>query len=259
MREQMTLPAFRELPSDIRAEQRERLLSAIARRPRRRRPALAVAVVVALLAVAPTFAFHRAVVDFFSGEAAPERIQLDFGFLREHTAEASAKFGGPSYTPDGLAREVMTVMLDGEMRPLWVVPTSEGGFCYRLHFGASCLTPEEAGGRMRIGLGGLATKQGQGFDWLVGPVLEDAVQEIELLYQDGERVKVPFVWVSPPIGAGFYAYDVPPEHEQPGRLTVAVIGLDDEGQMVAGQCLRLAPDEPLGSETAEALCKRPPR
>lgn len=258
MRGQMTLPAFRELPPERRAEQRERLMSAVARRPRRP-PALAVALVVALLAVAPTFAFHRAVVDFFSGEAAPERIQLDFGFLREHTAEASARFGGPRFTPEGLAREVMTVMLDGHSRPLWVVPTREGGFCYRLHFGASCFTPNESGERMRIGVGGLATKQGQGFDWLVGPVLEDAVQEVELLYQDGERVQIPFVWVSPPIGAGFYAYDVPPEHEQPGRLTVAVIGLDDEGEMVAGQCLRLPPDEPLGSATAEALCKRPQR
>lgn len=258
MREQMTLPAFRELPSETRAEQRALLMSAVGRRPRRR-PALAVALALALLAVAPTFAFHRAVVDFLSGEAAPERIQLDFGFLREHTAEASARFGGPSYTPEGLAREVMTVMLDGENRPLWAVPTREGGFCYRLHFGASCLTPEDVGGRMRIGVGGLSTKQGQGFDWLVGPVLEDAVQEVELLYQDGERAKIPFVWVSSPIDAGFYAYDVPPEHEQPGRLTVAVVGLDEDGDEVAGQCLRLAPDEPLGSATAEALCKRPQR
>ena len=256
MRGQMTLPAFRELPPERRAEQRARLMSAIARRPRRR-PALAVALAVALLAVAPTFAFHRAVVDFFSGEAAPERIQRDFGFLREHTAEASARFGGPSYTPDGLAREVMTVMLDGERRPLWVVPTSEGGFCYRLHFHGSCLTPELARGRMPIGVGGLSTRHGHGFAWIVGAVTESSVQDLELLYQDGERVKVPFVWVSPPIDAGFYAYEVPEEHEQAGRLTVALIGLDEDGKEVAHACLRLPPDEVARSVPAAAtLCER---
>ena len=30
-------------------------------------------------------------------------------------------------------------------------------------------------------------------------VLAPEIEEIELLFEDGERVKVPFVWVSPPI------------------------------------------------------------
>ena len=146
---QMELPAFRELPSERHAAQRAIVVSHVAGRPRRR-PALLIAVVIALLAVAPTFAFHRAVVDFFSGEPAPERIQLDFAYLREHSAEASARFGGPSYTPEGPAREVMRVMLDGESRPLWVVPTTEGAFCYRLHFHGSCLTPDLVAGRSTL-------------------------------------------------------------------------------------------------------------
>lgn len=252
---QMSLPRFRELPPELRAEQRARIVSAVVT-PRRRRPVLIVAIALALFAAAPTLALQRQLVDFWSGEPAPERIQLDFGFLREHTAEASARFGGPSYTPDGVAREVMTVMLDRESRPLWAVPTEEGAFCYRLHFHGSCLTPDDAK-IMKIGLGGLSTKLGDGLDWLVGPVLVKGVQEVELLYQDGERVKLPFVWVSPPLDVGFYAYDVPVDREEPGRLSVAVIGLDENGDEVAHACLPLSPDELARSvPAAAALCER---
>lgn len=256
MRGQMDLPAFRELPAERRAAQRALLASRIGRRARLR-PVVVAVVLLAILAAAPTFAFHREVVDFLSRDPAPERIQLDFGFLREHSAEASSKFGGPTFTPDGLAREVMTLPLDGESRPLWVVPTTEGGFCWRLHFHGSCLAPEDKSKFRTFVLGGLSTKHGEGFDWLVGPVLEQAVQEVELLYQDGDRVKVPFVWVSPPIDAGFFAYDVQEEHEQAGHLTVALIGLDEDGNEVAHSCLPLSPDDVARSvPEAAALCER---
>jgi hypothetical protein len=256
MREQMTLPAFRELPSETRAEQRARLLVAI-HAPPRRRVTLAVALAVAVFAAAPTLAFQRELVDFWSAEPAPERIQLDFDRLREHIADANSRSGTPKFTPVGPAREVMRVHIDGETRPLWVARTEEETYCYRLHFTLSCLTPDNARRVGAIGFGGLATKQNAGFDWLVGSVREGAVQEVELHYQDGERVKIPFVWVSPPVDVGFFAYDVPPEREEPGRLTAAIAGLDEDGEVVAGVCLRLPPDEPVASPEAAALCKRP--
>ena len=257
MEMQMALPRFRELPSETRAAQRARLLATV-HAPRRRRGAVvAIAVGAAVLAAAPTLAFQRELVDFWSAEPAPDRIQLDFDRLREHIADANASLGSPKFTPVGPAREVMRVHIDGEMRPLWVARTEEGTYCYRLHFGLSCLTPENAQHVGAIGVGGLATKHGGGFNWLDGSVRERAVQEVELHYQDGERAKIPFVWVSPPLDVGFFAYDVPPEHEEPGRLTAAIVGLDADGKVVAGQCLRLAPDEPVGTPEAEALCKHP--
>lgn len=257
MEMQMALPRFRELPSETRAEQRALLLTAV-QAPRRRRYVLAIAVVLAVFAAAPTLAFQRELVDFWSAEPAPERIQLDWDEMRRIHAELRAGgSGAPSYTPEGPAREVMRVMLDGEARPLWVVPTAEGGFCYRLHFHGSCLTPELAAGRMRIGVGGLSAKGGHGFDWIVGAVTDSRVQELELLYQDGDRVKVPFVWVSSPIDSGFYAYDVPVEHEEAGRLTVALIGLDEDGNEITHACLPLPPEELARSVPAVAtLCAR---
>lgn len=216
------------------------------------------AATIAAILVGSAFALYRELVDFQTAEPAPERIQVDFNFLREHTAEANSKVGGPSYTPEGPAREVMRVQVDAQTRPLWVVPTREGGLCFRLHFAASCLTGERKH-EARIGVTGLATSHGGSFQWLAGPVTDETVQEVDLVYQDGESVRVPFVWVSAPIGAGFYAYDVPEEHEQPGRLAVVLIGRDEDGKSVTHTCLTVAPDE-LARSVPEvvALCKRGP-
>jgi len=252
MKVQMELPAFRELPAERRAEHRALIASRLGRRSGHRK-LLVNLLATAVVFLAPTVALRHEIVDFWSAEPAPGPGQLYFGSL--HTAEARSKFGDPSITPDGAAREVMRVVLDGESRPLWVVPTKEGSFCYRLHFTLSCLTPENRNGAMRIGGGGLMA--GDGVDWVDGPVLDEAVQQLEILYQDGERVKIPFVWVSPPIDAGLYAYDIPREHEQPGHLAVAVIGLDEGGDEIAHHCLPIPPDELARSVTqAASLCER---
>ena len=227
-----------------------------ARTVSRRWVLIPLAATVAVIAVGSAYALYRQFVDFGSATPAPERIQRDFNFLREHTAEANARFGGPKYTTEGPAREVMRVQIDGETLPLLVVPTREGGFCDRLHHTGSCVTPDVKE-RMAVGVSGLATSSGEGFNWFYGHVSEPSVQEVELLYQDGERVQLPFVWVSPPINAGFFAYEVPEQHEQPGRLTFAVIGRDDDGNAVAHQCLRVSPDEVARSAPeAAALCGR---
>jgi hypothetical protein len=250
----MTLPAFRELPSERRAAQRADLMAAL-RRPRRRRIVTAVTVGIVALAAAPTLAFHRQLVEFASGDPAPKRIQLDFEFLREHSREAHELTGSPEITPAGTAREVMRVTIDGESRPFWVLPTAEGGFCYRLHHFGSCRIP---GHDDAFGGGGLANRGGEGWAWTMGRVLDRRIEEIVLLYQDGARTTLPYVWVSPPIDAGFFAYEVPEEHRQPGRLTAVLLGLDDDGKTVLEQCLPLAPGatEARGPEVAEHC---PPR
>lgn len=228
-----------------------------ARTVRRQLLVIPIAATIAVVAVGSAFALYRGFVDFLSAEPAPERVQLDFELLRKHTADTSARFGGPAFTPQGPAREVMRAEIDGEARALWVVPTREGGFCYRLGSAMSCVTPDIQG-REPVDFGGQATADGAGLAWLFGYVSDDAVQKVELLYQDGARVPVPFVWVSTPINGGFYAYDVPRQHEQPGRLPMAVIGSDDDGSAVALKCLpALRGDVARSVPEAVDACKGP--
>lgn len=229
MEMQMALPQFRELPSETRVEQRARVLAAV-QAPRRRR-AFVLAAVAAVLVVTPALALHRQMVDFFSADPAPERIQVDFESLKRHN-DMSSSLGGPTVTPVGSAREVLTVTLDGEQRPLSVVPTEEGGFCFRLHFAISCSRRDDLAERVKISAGGLSNAEGDGLAWVVGSVLAPEIETVQLLYQDGERVTLPYVWVSEPIDAGFYAYEVPRAHRLRGRLTAAVIGLDKDGHEV---------------------------
>ncbi len=226
----MTLPAFRELPPGRRAEQRARVLAAI-QTPRRRQPVIALAVVLAILAAAPTLVLHRNAVDFWSAQPAPERIQVDFDRMRKVSEDARRQgLGDTAWKPVGTAREVLSTTVDGKREPLWVVPTEDGGFCFRwVFFVGSCArtgdTPEP-----KLGAGGLRADNGEGHAWLVGRVLAPEIHEIEMLYQDGDRVTLPFVWVSPPIDAGFFAFELPADRQDEAA---AIIGLDSDGDEVA--------------------------
>jgi hypothetical protein len=254
----MTLPAFRELPAETRAAQRAGLLASMSR-GQRRHLALALVAGIAVLLAGPTLAIERGLVDFSSGEPAPEPIQLDFESLRAHSREAHEITGAPKITPVGQAREVMRVSIDGESRPIWVVPTAEGGFCMRMHFMGTCRIPGHSDG-VPFGGGGLNNPGGEGWSVLAGLVLDPRVEEVVLVYQDGERAVLPYVWVSPPIDAGFYAYEVPDEHRERGRLTAVVLGLDEEGAPAQTQCLPLSPEASEQSvPDVRELCPARPR
>jgi hypothetical protein len=65
------------------------------------------------------------------------------------------------------------------------------------------------------------------------------------------------LWRRAAAGEAEAAYDIPGEHEQPGHLAVAVIGLDEDGKDTAHQCLPIPPEE-LARRVPEAasLCER---
>jgi hypothetical protein len=258
MRVQMNLPAFREFPADRRADQRAGLLAQLDRRWRPRPVVVAVAVLLAAVAAAPTFALRHELVDFWSAEPAPGPIQLDFDRMREASEDAQRQgSGGPGWRPIGTAREVLATTVKGKREPLWVVPTEDGGFCFRWVFHGSCRVPGDGTESLKLGGGGLATDHGEGSAWVVGRVLDPEIQQIELLYEDGERVQVPFVWVSPPIDAGFYAFEIPADRQVPGRLGGVLIGLDGDGDEVAHQCVPLSPERVERSEALRPYCHRP--
>ncbi|HEU5212255.1 MAG TPA: hypothetical protein VFU10_05755, partial [Gaiellaceae bacterium] len=212
----------------------------------------------AVVLAGSALAVYRDTIDFFGASPAPERIQLDFQQIHDVSVAESAKVGGaPTITPEGPAREVLRAEIDGEPRSLWVVPTKEGFFCTRLYITGNCVMPWALKSPQGMGAGGLQAHGTSGLDWLHGAVWNDAVQSVELIYQDGDHVKLPFVWVSAPINAGFYAYDVPTDHEQPGHLSAVVVGYDADRKAVTHACLTLPPDEVAASvPTVRAFCER---
>ena len=227
---QMALPHFRALPSETRARQRERVVAAV-QSPDRPRVVVAVAFALAVLAAAPAFALRHEIVDFWSAEPAPGPIQLDFDRQKEAT-------GTGSWHPVGTAREVLRVYADGEARPLWVVPSESGAYCWRWHHIGSCAERDRP---MRLAVFGRDAAEGGGSAIVVGDVLDRMIQEIQVEYEDGVRSPVRYVWVSEPIDAGFFAVEVPEAQRVPGHRAAYMLGLDDEGQVVERVRLPLSP------------------
>lgn len=187
---------------------------------------LPVAAAVGVIFVGSAFAFYGRVVDFFSAEPAPERIVIEFDKLGAVVRGAGL---GPNVISSE-ARKITSLVVDGEPRPLYVAPTSDGGFCWQWHFVGKCgrIRPDEPS----VGTGWLQGEHG-GARLVFGHVLDSSIQRLELEYEDGLRTEIPLVWVTAPIDAGFYQFEVPPEHLLVGHRTALIRALDEGGNEVS--------------------------
>jgi hypothetical protein len=212
---------------------------------RRRVLTLAFAAGLAAVLIGAGGVFHREFVDFFSADPAPEPIRIDFAKMGARTNIMV----GPGHDM-AEAREVTRFPADGELRPLWAAPMKNGGYCYRWHTVGSCGRMPHQGDAVKLGLGG--QEGSYGLNWLVGHVSDPAIQRLELEYADGERVELPFVWVSSPIDAGFTAFQVPEERQREGRHAFAVTGFDGNGKPVERRELPVKSD-PRWEAAADGL------
>ena len=68
--------------------------------------------------------------------------------------------------------------------------------------------------------------------WLVGYVTGDVAQTLRVNFSDGSSAQVPLTWVSAPINAGFYAYDVPQDEQTSTTHVVSVEVVGTNGTTV---------------------------
>jgi hypothetical protein len=200
--------------------------------------AMATLTLLGVLVAAPAFGLHREVFDFLTSEPASERIQLEFARL-DVTAPPEWR---PGIIP-GEARKVTELMVRGKRRILSVAPTENGGYCFQwTGFFGGCYDPDRpARPRPRGRDGELNTHF---FSW-GGHMTEDAmtlmgghvraknIERLDVEFADGESAEVPLIWVSEPVDAGFYLYDVPESHRQKETRVEALVGRDADGDVVA--------------------------
>lgn len=207
----------------------------------KRRRALTVGLIAAaaVLIVAPAWALRGPIIDFFSADPAPAPVVRDFGSLQVGAPPGMA----PGVRP-GQARRVTSVRIEGRAHVLYVAPTTGGGFCesWTHAFGgcrstrtlpakqAKPLTPD----RLRSYYAMAITFEGnaEGATRVGGHVLVPG-STVELRYEDGESVEIPYVWVSKPIDAGFFLHGVPAAHRKPGHQVAALVLLDKDGHEIA--------------------------
>jgi hypothetical protein len=214
------------------------------RRHPRRTVAFAFALVLIALLATPAFGVQgyvlhllgRKNVSFTHSPTAPNVVKKQFLDL---------PIGAPSQwaTPvqAAKARTVATFTIAGHPRKLWVAPTRKGGYCYtfELSFGGcrqsradrakALLGVTWEGGSPRHGVNeSIVTRVG-------GDITAPAAAKITARYADGATADIPFVWVSAPIAAGFYSYDIPTAHWNKQHRLIAMILYAKNGKQLGRQ------------------------
>jgi hypothetical protein len=195
--------------------------------------ALAIAIVVYL--AAPALGVGTPFLDFFSAKHAPKRVVKDF---RQQNAAGSHGIGVNPKVLAGQARQVTVYHLrNGKAFPLDVAPRRGGGFCFDFGYGGSCAAPhprrgpdqpgDHNGSAIALILEGL-----RGTSVLAGYVYDQHIAELQVRGKHGSAVDVPVLWVSPPINAGFFLYNL--TNVQRRRHTIAaIVALDAQGKVLA--------------------------
>jgi hypothetical protein len=201
----------------------------------------ALAAVLVVWLAAPAFGVRPPFLDFFSSKPAPKRVVHSFELLN-----AGAPRGMSPRVIAGQTRLVTTYRLrDGKPFRLWVAPTRAGNFCFTFEYGGGCADRRQRAGNQAgdrnagaIGLGRY------GSDVIAGYVLNQKVDKLVLWFKDGRRAAVTLTWVSAPIDAGFFLYDLTRAQRQPASAPTAIVAVDARGQQLAKNVsmFRPAPD-----------------
>lgn len=221
------------LIEEMHQEQPSRIARRLGSR-RRARVAIVALLVAALTSIGAVVAFALGVVpvDFNSAEKASPTSPAFKEFAQ---LDESAPAGMPTGVIASETRIVTSYPLTtGQSVVLAVAPTKSGGFC--AHFsnsgGGGCDRDRAIPFSRGISIPGQvapgATKiDGQLF--VSGWTLVHGASSVDVLFEDGSDVEVPLTWVSQPVDAGFFFYDVPAEHRVSGRAPIALVLRDGGG------------------------------
>ena len=219
--------------------------------------ASAVVLLIVLFAT-PAFGLQHLVLDligrknvtFSKAAPAPNEIKKQF---------ADLGIGAPPryalHVLAGQARNAGTLSVNGKQATLWIAPTKGGGYCY--DFGGSGGCHDTRGQRPAVPVSvGWAIKQPRSGRPVIiggsGEVYAGAVVRLEIVYADGSRKPIPFIWVSKPIAAGFFVFGIPA-----GERPAAVVAYDKASRIVARATT--PPLRPIRIVQVPPGAHRPPR
>jgi hypothetical protein len=214
--------------------------------PRRLVLAVLVAVLLATLFATPAFGLLRNLVERidlpFTGKTAPLVVKRNFDDFFSVGAP-------PGMDPRAISSETRRVFLfhaSGSEHVLYVAPTRGGGFCELFTDGfGGCRPvrtpptdyPPPRPGEVNPFLLSL-TVQTEGAKpehaiLLGGDILAENAAHLTVEYEDGSSSRIPFVFVSKPIDAGFFFFEIPHGHVEPGTRASAVTVRGADGEVLA--------------------------
>jgi hypothetical protein len=214
------------------------------RRQPRRTVALALALVLIALLATPAFGVQgyvlhllgRKNVSFTHSPTAPNIVKKQFLDL---PIGAPTQWATPVQAAK--ARTVATFTIAGHPRKLWVAPTTKGGYCYtfELNFGGCRQTESDrSGAQLGVTWQGGSSKLGVNESIVTrvgGDITAPTAAKVTASYADGTTADVPFVWVSAPIAAGFFSYDIPTAHWNKQHRLLALTLYSNSGKQLGRQ------------------------
>jgi hypothetical protein len=196
-----------------------------ASRARRRQSVYGAVLLTALVVVgvAAAYALGHPIVDFSKAQKGSTKIVDDFGSM-----DVGAP---PGMAPSVLAHQVRRIpglRLNGKKFNFWVAPTKKGGFCEI----SGCITDRRTlVGHIAVTVSG--NKGDTGVAWINGEFIESRGERLELTYADGASHKIPFVWVTAPIDAGFFVFGIPKERQRHAKRPVTITLFDGGDKVLA--------------------------
>lgn len=228
-----------------------------------RRRLIVILVATAVLAVVvatPAFGVRGALLDLFGRSdvpftAAPPAASV----IKREFADMSSgapKGMDPRVSP-GEARLAATLDFGGVKRHVWVAPTETGGFCYLIE-GLSGGCTEIKTDPLILD-GGFVARPGAttpAMESLAGRIYSAHAAQLRVAFEDGRTMVLPFVYVSEPIGAGFFAYKPTPAEERPGHRPLAIVVADAEGAEVGRETINWEREDAKLQRILDALKER---
>jgi len=236
MSSQPLIPPLRDLPAGRLAERSRHLRAEVVARRRGPSPrvvvAIGLAIVLGILLATPAFGLRDQVFHFFTGERHPPAV-----IVRKFE---NLTLGPPGrvkqHVKAGEARNVMSPSLPGYGKwPIWVAPVSGGGFCTSIGLcDLDRSTPLDA----TLVIAGPSPRQSaaprsgnetvvfEGFTDLQGA-------RVSMRFEDGSSERLTLVWVTRPIRAAFFVYELPKAHWKVGARPVALVAESRAGKVLA--------------------------
>lgn len=213
------------------------------RRHPRRAVALAFALVLVALLATPAFGVQGYLLQLIG--------RKNVSFIKSPPASNVVKkffFDLPIGAPGGFglaveaghAREVATFSIAGHPRKLWVVPTKQGGYCFMFELDFGSCREASSTTSVPLGLSWNGGPPGRGVNQSIvtrvgGDITPPNTARITAHYADGTSTDIPFVWVSRPIAAGFFTYDIPTSHWNARHRLLAITLSTKDGKELARQ------------------------
>jgi hypothetical protein len=223
-------------------------------------------VFVAVLVAPAALALRSTITDFFRSEPAPQRLVVDF---------ERQDVGAPPHLENRViydqTRKIFERKLaNGKTLTLWVAPNRRGGYCTLFveqgrRGGFGCLWDKRPAISPGFEVHGSISPEGviqSGPVLVSGSVGEDQAETIELHYQDGDVERQALTWVSSPIDASFFLFEVPEEHWGKGHQFERLVLRDADGRELHSEAftiplrLRTATDPKTGAPSDPSSSKR---